>query len=121
MRLTANDRVAAERLSQECRDGAGDRQQREAPLLDGRAAVRRRGQGQDHGGGQHGPGPGQDEGGAELHVSQGRQGDSGQRLEGQEEVVEALVEGVEGVWPGLLGRTSEGLAGQGPSQAMDSM
>ena len=63
---------------------------------------------------QHGPGPGQDEGGAELHVPQGRQGDSSQRLEGQEEVVEALVEGVEGVWPGLLGRTSEGLAGQGP-------
>ena len=54
-------------------------------------------------------------------MSQGRQGNSGQRLEGQEEVVEALVEGVEGVWPGLLGRASESFAGQGPSQAMDSM
>ena len=81
----------------------------------------RRGQGQDDRSRQHSSCPSQDQGGPDHRVPQGGEDDPDDRLEGQEKIVEALVEGVEGVRADLLRSASEGLAGQCPSQAMDSM
>ena len=73
-------------------------------------------QGQDERGGEHGAGAEQRQGrprpGGGARAARGPEEDAEEGLKSEEEVVEALVVGVEGVGPGLGGGPAEGLSGQ---------